>query len=171
LIKLGSSTAITSSVYVNWSPFTSQAALHFSLSLIISTDRAVIFITTLHNKCQATRTHVHTLTDHILALHFPLSPHFATLTASVCSVSPRLRHLDPTIATQPLRKLDIASAVVDHFFRVNVMMLTPHLCTGGAEWEDAVVSDHVVVFTLSEALEWRVLVASRADEVRGDVWR
>jgi hypothetical protein len=67
--------------------------------------------------------------------------------------------------------LDLASAVIDPFFGVNLMMLTPHLCTGGAEWEDALVSDHVVFFTLSEALEWRVIIAGGADEAKGDVWR
>jgi hypothetical protein len=70
-----------------------------------------------------------------------------------------------------LRKLNLASAVVDHFFRVNLMMLTPNICAGGAEREDAFVSDHVVSFTLREALGWRVLMASGADEVKGDVGR
>jgi hypothetical protein len=67
--------------------------------------------------------------------------------------------------------LDLASAVIDHFSRVNVLMLTPDICTGGAERKDAFVSDHVVPFTLSEALDWRVFMAGGADEVRGDVWR
>jgi hypothetical protein len=29
----------------------------------------------------------------------------------------------------------------------------------------------MVPFTLSEALEWRVLMAGGTDEVKGDVWR
>jgi hypothetical protein len=69
-----------------------------------------------------------------------------------------------------LRKLDLASTVVDDYFRVDVMVLTPDTCAGGTEKEDAFVSDYVVSFLLSEALGRRMFMAGSADKARREVF-